>query len=46
MSAVISSGRPTAKPSRQPVIEKLFEHEKNSRAMSRAPGNSKMLGAR
>ena len=42
----MSSGRPTAKPIRQPVIEKLFESEKNSSATSRAPGISKMLGAR
>ncbi len=45
VSAPISSGRPTAKPSRQPVIEKLFDSEKNSTATSRAPGISKMLGA-
>ena len=46
VSAPISSGRPTAKPIRHPVIEKLFESEKNSMATSRAPGISKMLGAR
>ena len=46
VSAVTSSGRPTAKPIRQPVIEKLFDSEKNSSATSRAPGISKMLGAR
>ena len=39
VSAPISSGRPTAKPIRQPVIEKLLDSEKNSSATSRAPGD-------
>ena len=42
----MSGARPTAKPIRQPVIEKLLESEKNSIATSSAPGISKMLGAR
>ncbi len=46
VSAPISSLDPTANPMRQPVIEKLFDSEKNSTATSRAPGVSKILGAR
>src|SRR5439155_1142461 len=37
--------RPTAQPSRHPVMQKLFDREWNSTATSLAPGVSKMLGA-
>ena len=45
-SPAISSGWPTAKPTRQPVMLKVFESEWNSIATSRPPGSSRMLGGR
>src|SRR3989442_8085437 len=39
------SDLPTAQPSRQPVMQKLFDSEWNSTATSMAPGTSKIDGA-
>ena len=44
-SAAIIGAPPTAKPTRQPVMLKVFERLWNSIATSLAPGTWRMLGA-